>query len=123
MHLSYKTLFGYWLHKELIMDVAILDLQRNPDTGYVSTVVFAFSLTKDGHTAYYDKLTVSFEGDNSDADFVAYDSLTHATVAQWVKAQYEQSILDEIEDNLEHQISTLNSESHGVPWTLTGLYG
>lgn len=105
------------------MDVAIFDLQRNPDTGYVSTVVFAFSLTKNGHTVYYDKLTVAFEGDASDEGFTSYDSLTHSVVSQWVKEQYEQSILDEIEDNLENQISQLTNESHGVPWTLTGLHG
>ena len=59
--------------------------------------------------------TVSFEPDASDANFIAYDSLTQTDVVGWVKAQLDVAAIEAaLTANIAEQKTPTTAD--GVPW-------
>ena len=59
--------------------------------------------------------TCGFTPDASDSGFVAYDSLTEATVLGWVQAEVDQSAIEAaLTANIEAQKNPVSAD--GMPW-------
>ena len=101
------------------MDIKVKDMTRETSTGLVTKVVYSFSKTSGDHTAHYRNAEMHFEGDADADDFVAYDSLTSATVEGWIRNAHDQDRLDEIEDILDAKLAEIATPttSNGLPWS------
>lgn len=86
-------------------------MDRQADTGLVTTVHYvATKIDGDAVGSVYASMAVE-----ASDDFVAYDSLTEATVVEWVKAKLD---LESVEAALDAQITEQKAPTvlSGVPW-------
>ncbi len=89
-------------------------LERNVADGGVVVAHWRASLV-DGDFSASSYGTCGFTPDPSDSGFVAYDSLTEATVVGWVQAEVDK---DAIEASLAAKIEADKNptQAAGVPW-------
>jgi len=89
-------------------------LERNVADGGVVVAHWRATLV-DGDFSASSCGTCGFTPDPSDSGFVAYDSLTEATVVGWVQAEVDK---DAIEQSLAAQIEADKNptQAAGVPW-------
>jgi len=89
-------------------------LERNVADGGVVVAHWRATLV-DGDFSASSYGTCGFTPDPSDSGFVAYDSLTEATVVGWVQAEVDK---DAIEQSLAAQIEADKNptQAAGVPW-------
>ena len=89
-------------------------LERNVADGGVVVAHWRATLV-DGDFSASSYGTVGFTPDPSDAGFVAYDSLTEATVVGWVQAEVDK---DATEASLAAKIEADKNptQAAGVPW-------
>ena len=89
-------------------------LERNVADGGVVVAHWRASLV-DGDFSASSYGTVGFTPDPSDSGFVAYDSLTEATVVGWVQAEVDK---DATEASLAAKIEADKNptQAAGVPW-------
>ena len=89
----------------------IPSMERQADTGLVTTVHYVATKTDGDAVAYvYSSMAVE-PSDN----FVSFESLTEATVVEWVKAKLD---LESVESALDAQIAEQKTPTvlSGVPW-------
>lgn len=89
----------------------IPSMERQADTGLVTTVHYVATKTDgDAVASVYSSMAVE-PSDN----FVAFESLTEATVVEWVKAKLD---LESVEAALDAQIAEQKTPTvlSGVPW-------
>lgn len=93
------------------MEFKINDLKRMADSGLVYEVHWICTKT-DGDAVGSVYASMAVEASD---DFVAYDSLTEATVVEWVKAKLD---LESVEAALDAQIAEQKAPTvlSGVPW-------
>ena len=92
----------------------IANLERNLSDGGV-TVAHWRVTEVDGDYSASSYGTVGFTPDASADDFVAYDSLTEATVLGWVHAEVDQDATEAaLAANIEAQKNPVSAD--GMPW-------
>jgi hypothetical protein len=92
----------------------IANLERNVADGGV-TVAHWRVTEVDGDFSASSYGTVGFTPDADASDFVAYDSLTEATVLGWVHAEVDQSATEAaLTANIEAQKNPVSAD--GMPW-------
>ena len=92
----------------------IANLERNLDDGGV-TVAHWRVTEVDGDYSASSYGTVGFTPDASASDFVAYDSLSEATVLGWVQAEVDQDAVEAaLTADIEAQKNPVSGD--GMPW-------
>ena len=93
----------------------IAELERNADDGGV-TVAHWRVTAQDGDYTASSYGTQSFTPDASASDFVAYESLTEATVVGWVQAEMD---VEAVQEALQAKIDADKTPAtlSGTPWS------
>ena len=92
----------------------IANLERNLSDGGVTVAHWRVEEV-DGDYSAASYGTCSFTPDASASDFVAYDSLTEATVLGWVQAEVDQSGIEAaLTADIESQKNPTSAD--GMPW-------
>ena len=92
----------------------IANLERTPD-GVVSIVHYRIDAV-DGEYKSGAYGTINVTGDPSDEGFIAFESLTEADVVSWVKAEFGEERVAEIETALQAKI-----DEQKTPQLISGL--
>lgn len=96
----------------------IEDLRREVATGRVLTVLYLASKTQDGHTVSIGGAVDLPPKAPEDPDFVPFESLTEATVLDWLMDQIGPERVEQIDADLDAQLdAALNPvQAPGLPW-------
>jgi hypothetical protein len=99
----------------------IANLKRNPTSGLVSEVTYIINFELEGETDRKVGM-ITFEGDETDPNFVPFEDLTEETVLGWVISTLGKEeitkIETEFETRLQERIDKKNNPEFllGTPW-------
>ena len=106
----------------------IMDMKRATDTGAVDTVYWECRVTDDDHLdcTAVEGGKLRLDPDPTAADFIAYDSLTEATVLGWVydsliegdetAAEAKARVEANRQGKVTAQVARKTAEANGMPW-------
>ena len=106
----------------------IMDIKRATDTGAVDTVYWEGRVTDDDHLdcTAVEGGKLRLDPDPTAADFIAYDSLTEATVLGWVydsliegdetAAEAKARVEANRQGKVTAQVARKTAEANGMPW-------
>ena len=99
------------------MEITIVNLKRNPDTGCVRFVDWVGTKEVDGRTAKHSETLVIKPKDPSDPTFVAFEDLTEEQVKTWITNATSELYMSQVEAELDDRIAQQATQNvSGKPW-------
>ena len=99
------------------MEIKIVNLKRNPETGCVRFIDWVGTKEVGGKVATHKESLVVKPKDPSDSTFVAFDDLTEEQVKTWITNATSAFYMSQVETELDNKIAQQATQTiNGKPW-------
>jgi hypothetical protein len=101
----------------------IVDTTRDISTGLIIEITYLYEAILSSELSRTIS-TLNVTGDPTSPNFIEFTDLTEQTILQWVKSALGQQQVNEIETNVQAEVTAMQAAAdavtvkHGLPWSI-----